>query len=640
MGDKNVIESGDEAEALRSFTNKLLRDLRALEMLLERKAFDTGIRRIGAEQECFLVDRAWRPAAAVLPIIERLKDPCFVTEVAQFNLEMNLEPLEFTGPCLRKMEERLLQLLTKARAAAHETGNEICLIGILPTARKGDLGLDNMTPNPRYFALNRAMTKLRGSDYEIRLKGIDEINVKHDSVMVEACNTSFQVHFQVDPDEFAKYYNLAQALAGPTLAAATNSLLLFGRRLWHETRIALFQQSVDTRASAHHMREVSPRVDFGRQWVKRSVVELFQEAVSRYRVLIAGPTDEDPIEIVESGKAPQLRALRLHNGTVYRWNRACYGISDNGKPHLRIENRVLPSGPTPVDEIANAAFWYGLMLGLGRQVDDVTKLMSFDDAKGNFFAAARNGLGAQLTWFDGQSIQARDLILEKLLPIAYEGLRGAKIDPADIERYLGVIQERVQAAQTGSRWALKSFAALAEKGTPGERLNAITAASVSRQWENTPVARWPLARIEEGGGWRNNYVKVEQFMNTDFVTVQETDGLDLAANLMVWERIRHVPVEDREHRLVGLVSYRALLRALAAGAAEGRQVGDIPVSEVMKRDPVCVTPETPSLKAIEILRKGDFGSLPVVKDGRLVGVITARNFLQIAAELLEQKLKE
>lgn len=635
MADKYDVDNEHAGEQLRGFTQKVLRDLRALELMLERGAFETGIRRIGAEQEVFLVDRQWRAAPAALRIIEKLGDPHYVTEVALFNLEMNLDPLVFEGTCLRALEEQLLHLLLRARSAAHELGNEIVLTGVLPTIRRSDLTLENMTPIPRYFALNKALTKLRGSDYEIRLKGVDEVLLRLESVMAESCNTSFQVHFQTAPAEFPKYYNLAQVVAAPVLAAATNSMLLFGRRLWHETRIALFQQSVDTRSASGDLRDVPPRVDFGRQWVRSSVTELFQEAIARYRVLIATESSEDPVAVVEAGGAPELKALRLHNGTIYRWNRACYGVA-NGKPHLRIEMRYLPSGPTPADEIGNAAFWYGLMLGLGAEVPDVTQRMSFDDAKGNFFAAARNGVAAQLTWFDGEQVGARELVLERLLPLARRGLASAGIDAADAERYLGIVEERVTSAQTGSRWQLKSYNALADKGTIGERLNAITAATVARQWQNLPVARWDAARIEEGGGWKNNYVKVEQSMSTDFVTVQEDDALELVANLMVWEKIRHVPVEDRDHKLVGLVSYRAILRAVAGG----KSPADIAVRDVMRRKPVCVTPETSTLKAIEILRRGDFGSLPVVDgDGRLVGMVVARNFMAIAAELLEEKLQ-
>lgn len=638
-GAKYDVDVEREGEQLRAFTNHVLRDLRALEVLLEKGAFETGVRRIGAEQECFLVDRNWRPAPSALRMIEALQDPHYVTEVGLFNLEMNLDPLAFEGTCLRRMEEQLLHLLLRARSAAQSMGNEIVLSGILPTIRKSDLGLDAMTPIPRYFAINKALRSLRGSDYEIRLKGVDELLFRHDSVMTESCCTSFQVHFQVGPEEFAKYYNLAQVLAAPVLAAATNSMLLLGRRLWHETRIALFQQSVDTRSASGSPRESSPRVDFGRQWVRKSVLELFQEAIARYRVLIATDCEEDAVASAERGEAPQLKALRLHNGTIYRWNRACYGVSPNGKPHLRIEMRILPSGPTPLDEMANAAFWYGLMLGLGRQVDDVTRHLSFDDAKGNFFAAARNGIAAQLTWLGGEQVQARDLVLERLLPIAREGLLGARIDPADVERYLGTIQERVHSAQTGSRWQLRSYNGMVAHGTPGECLNAVVAATVARQWENTPVARWEPARIEEGGGWENNYLKVEQFMSTDFVTVHEDDGLGLVANLMDWERIRHVAVEDRDHKLVGLVSYRALLRVLARAISEQRPVASLAVRDVMKREPVCVTPDASTLKAIEILRRGDFGALPVVDgEGKLVGMVHTRNFIGIAAHLLEEKL--
>ena len=638
MGDKGVVEAGNEAEQLRQFMRALLRDLRALERMLADGAFERGVRRIGAEQEVFLVDRDWRPAPSALKVLERLRDPHYTTEVALFNLEMNLDPLPLGGDCFARMERQLEDLLAGARAAAASLGHGVVLTGILPTVRKSDLGLENMTPIPRYAALNRAMTRLRGTDYEIRLKGADELLLRHDSVMVESCNASFQAHLQVEPGEFARLYNLAQVLAGPVLAGAVNSPLLFGRRLWSETRIALFQQSVDTRSAADGMRQTPPRVDFGRQWVRESVLELFQEGISRYRVLIASEPEEDPFETLARGAAPDLRALRLHNGTIYRWNRACYGVLD-GKPHLRIENRVLPSGPTPVDEIANAALWYGLMTALGEEGVDVTRKISFDDAKVNFVSAARLGLGAQLTWLDGEAVPAQTLLLERLLPMAAEGLRAAKVDEGDLRRLLGVIEERVRSGQTGARWLVRSLAGMGIHGTEGERLNALTAGIVERQDSGLPVARWEPARLEEGGGWRQNYLKVEQFMTTDLVTVHEADALDLVANLMVWERIRHVAVEDHQHRLLGVVSYRALLRVLARGTQE-RRGEPIPVSEVMKRDPWTVSPETSTLTAIEVMRRYSVGCLLVVKDDRLVGMVTASNLMGIAEELLEQKLRE
>lgn len=636
MGEANVIDAAGESERLRLFMKRLLLDLRALERMIDTGMIEEGVRRIGAEQELFLVDADARPAPVVVELLERLNDPHFVTEVARFNLEFNLDAQPFGGACLRNLERQTTELLEKTRAVGQEIGVRPVLLGILPTIRKSDLGLENMTPNPRYFALNRAMTALRGKNYEISIKGVDELMVQHDSVMVEACNSSFQLHWQVGAKEFARVYNVAQAVTGPVLAAATNSPLLFGKRLWHETRIAVFQQAVDTRGSHTHLRERSPRVDFGRAWVRESILEIHREDVARFRALLGIDGGEDPFEALARGEAPLLRALRLHNGTVYRWNRPCYGITD-GKPHLRIEARVIPSGPTPLDEVANAALWYGLMNALGAEGVDVRQRLSFDDAKMNFLSAARHGLAAQLTWFDGETLPAQQLLREKLIPMAREGLRAGRIDEGDIERYLGVLDARVTSGSTGSRWLLKSLQSMGTHGTHGERLSAVTQAVVRRQETGKSVVHWPLARLEEGGGWKSHYLRVEQFMTTDLTTVHPDEAVDLVANLMVWERLRYVPVEDDANRLVGLVSYRHLLRILAKGMAEGR-TAPMAVRDVMKEGVLTVAPETPTLDAIRLMREHRIGCLPVVKEGRLVGVLMERDFMDIAAELLEQNL--
>jgi len=636
MGTQQGLDTAADGEKLREFMQRLLQDIRALEKMIEEGMIEEGVRRIGAEQEMFLVDRELRPASAAMTMLERLSDPHFVTEVAQFNLECNLDAFPLGGDCLSRMETQLLGLMERAYAAGEGVGITPILTGILPTVRKSDLGLENMTPNPRYFALNNALTNLRGKAYEISIKGVDELMIQHDSVMVEACNASFQAHLQVGAREFAKMYNIAQAVTGPVLAAATNSPLFFGKRLWHETRIAVFQQAVDTRGSHSQLRERSPRVEFGRDWVRDSVLEIYREDVARHRVLLAVEGVTDPFEKLAAGGVPDLRALRLHNGTVYRWNRACYGISE-GKPHLRIELRVMPSGPTVVDEIANSALWWGLMQGLAAEVGDVTKRMSFDDAKLNFLSAARHGLAAQLQWFDGETLPAQALLRDKLIPLAREGLLASGVDQGDVDRYMGILDARVRSGTTGSRWILKSHFNLKDHGTAGERLNAITAAIVKRQRSNESIIHWPYARLDEAGGWKKNYLKVEQFMSTDLTTVHPEEALDLVANLMVWERIRYVPVEDAENRLVGLVSYRHLLRVIAKGLVEGRS-RPVPVSEVMQTHVLTVTPESPSLDAIRLMREQRIGCLPVVKDGRLVGVLTEAEFMDIAAELLEQNL--
>jgi CBS domain-containing protein len=616
----------------------LLDDVRALEMMIEEGHIEADVRRIGAEQEMFLVGPGYRPAPLVMEMIQALKDPHFTTELAQFNLETNMEPLSFGGRCLSEMEERLSALVGMAREAAARMNAEIALVGILPTLRKSDLGLENMAPVPRYFALNQAMNRLRGGAYEFQIKGIDELIVKHDSVMVESCNTSFQVHFQVGAKEFAKLYNIAQAVAGPVLAAATNSPLLFGRRLWRETRIALFQQAVDTRSSSHHLRERQPRVSFGRSWVRESVVELFQEDIARFKILIGGDLDEDPFAVLRQGKAPQLKALRLHNGTVYRWNRPCYGITE-GKPHLRIENRYIPSGPTIRDEVANGALWFGLVCALSREIGDVTRYLDFEQAKSNFIVAARNGLASGLMWLEGKEVSARDLLLEELIPLARAGLQTGGVAREDIDLYLGVLEERIRTKQTGSQWFHLSLAGMKGKGTEAERMSALTASLVRQQKEGKPVSEWKLATLDEAGGWKEHYTKVEQFMSTDLFTVQEDEPIDLVASLMDWEKIRHVPVEDHEHRLVGLVSYRSLIHLLAQGELWKRGA-PVPVSDVMKRDLITVSPETTTHEAILMMKERRIGSLPVVKDGRLIGIVTERDFMDIASELLEEKLKE
>jgi len=631
-------DAGDtDVESLREFTRKLLADLRALELMLAGGAIESGVRRIGAEQELFLVDRHFRPAPLAIEMIDKLADPHFTTEVARFNLEFNTDPVEFGGSCLRQLETQLDELLAKARRAAHQLDSEVVLIGILPTIDISDLTLVNMTPVPRYFALNEAMRRLRGKDWEFFIKGTDELIIRHDSVMVEACNTSFQVHYQVGAEEFAPLYNLTQAVAGPVLAAGANSPLLFGRRLWRETRIALFQQSVDHRAAGLHLREQVPRVSFGRRWVDESVLEIFQEDIARFKVLLAADIDEDSLAMLGRNEVPSLKALRLHNGTIYRWTRPCYGIT-GGKPHLRIENRILPSGPTLLDEMANAAFWFGLLAGMSRLYPDVRRVMEFEAAHENFVAAARLGLGAQFRWPGHKQVPADELILGELLPVAREGLLDRGIDAADSARYLDVLEERVRSGRTGAQWQLDSFVDLKGRGNRTERLAAITAAAIENQQNELPGHLWPMATLEQAGGWERHYARIEQFMTSDLFTVGPDQGLEMVANLMKWKRIRHVPVEDGEHRLLGIVSSSTLVAVIADRVAD-LGTRPIAVAEVMATDVVTVAPETSTLDAIALMRRYKVGSLPVVKDGRLVGIVTESDFLAIAGQLLEEELR-
>jgi CBS domain-containing protein/gamma-glutamylcysteine synthetase len=629
------VESDTGAQSRRAFMRAILADLRAFDRMLKENRFETGVRRIGAEQEMFLVDRSWTPARGALDMLAKLDDPHFTTELGLFQLEANADPQVFTGDGIARMEKQIDALVARARKVGHDLGILPVLAGILPTMRKADLGLDSMTPSPRYKALAKIMSELRGGAFEFSIKGLDELMIQHDSVMVEACNSSFQVHLQVEPSEFARMYNLSQLLAAPMVAISANSPILFGRRLWAETRIALFRQAVDTRSYNNHLRESEARVSFGTRWVKESVVEIFREDIARFRTLVGTDLNEDPMQTLERGGVPEFKALRLHNGTIYRWNRACYGVTD-GKPHLRIENRVMPAGPTVLDEMANGALWFGLMVEMGARSDlaDVSRRIEFDQAGANFYTAAREGLGAHFTWLDGEAISTQKLVLDRLLPIAEAGLRRQKIVEEDIKRYLGVIDARVRTGRSGASWALSSWNALKDKAPAGERANALVAATIQRQQTGRPVSEWERARLDEAESAGNNYLRVDQYMTTDLFTIHAEDPVEMAATLMSWERVRHLPVEDKDHRLVGLVTYRAVLRFLTQGGS----IHETPVSEIMKTEVATVGTETPTLEAIRLLRTRRIGCLPVIHEDRLVGIVTEEDFMTIASNLLEQRL--
>lgn len=619
----------------RGFTRALLADLRTLERMIREDRFETGVRRIGAEQELFLVDRGYRPAPVGPEVLDDLEGDEFTAEIGRFNLEINLPPLELEGDVFTRLEEAVRARVAEADAAAGNHGARVALTGILPTLAVSDLSLDNLTPRDRYRVLNETLTRMSGGSYRLQIQGADEIHSSHDSVMLEGCNTSFQVHLQVSPREFPRMYNAAQAVTAPVLAAAANSPLLFGRRLWAETRVALFQQSLDTRRTMPHLRELTPRVRFGESWVESSVLELYREDVARIPVLFGLEVTENSLAELNAGRVPELSALQLYNGTVYRWNRPCYGVH-GGRPHLRIECRALPSGPTVADEVANAAFWVGSVLGVAEERGDVSELLPFHHARANFRAAARHGLGAGFTWPEGRLVSAPELILEELLPLARRGLDLAGVADADVRRWLGLIRERVEVRGTGAQWLLRSLENLGTSGTETERMAALCAATVRRQESGEPGHEWELATMEDVGEWRAQYRRVEQVMTTDLFTVQEEEPLDLAASVMHWRRVRQIPVEDEGHRLVGVVSYDAVLEALAEAAAEGAGSPDVAVKEVMNRDPLTLSPETPTLEAIQRMRRAGVVSCPVLKDDRLVGILSVGDLAPIAERCLER----
>ena len=640
MGETKVKIVRDKKQ-MQNFVRQLLNDVQALEYMLDNDWFESGITRIGAEQEMCLVDKdTFKPANINMQVLEEMKEWEWVgTELAQFNLETNLTPLEFTRNCLSEMERENAEGLDKIRGVVKKFNAEVVLTGILPTLRKFDLDLSNLTPKPRYLALMESIKEhsLRGDEhFELRLDGIDELHIRHDSPLLEACNTSFQVHLQVAPKEFVKMYNIAQMLLAPMISIAANSPLVFGRRLWHETRIALFQQSLDTRTSHEHLRERSPRVSFGKDWLHESILEIYKEDIARFRVLLGDEIEENSLDLIAKNKVPKLRALLIHNSTVYRWNRPCYGISDNGKPHLRIECRVLPAGPSVVDSTANAAFWLGMMIGFADEYEDIRKIISFEDIRDNFDKAAKFGFDTKYTWFHDEKVSPRELILEKLLPIARKGLKIQNIDQADIDKYMGIIEARATRHMTGARWQLRAFTKLIKEVTIDEALTTITSAIVKNQWQQKPVHTWDLPNADMLLTYHPSKLKVEEFMQTDLFTVQRDDIIEFVAEMMDWRKIRYMPVEDAQGKLVGLVTSRLLLRHFAKNNQLPRKQ-QVLVKDIMIDKPKTIKPTATLIEGLRLMRESQIGCLPVVNDEKeLIGVITEMDFLRISLRLIEK----
>ncbi len=636
MGEQKVSIVKDEAQMQR-FVKYLLNDVQALDYMLENDWFENEVTRIGAEQEmCLIWDDTYKPATIAMEALEKMKNYDWVeTELASFNLEINLSPRELKAKCLSLLESENSKNLENIRAKLKTMNANLVLTGILPTLHKFHLGMHNLTPKVRYKALMEAInSQLIGSTYELRLNGIDELLLQHDSPLLEACNTSFQVHLQVAPKDFVKMYNIAQTLTGPVIAIAANSPIVFGRRLWHESRIAMFQQSVDTRTTHDHMRERSPRVNFGNNWLKDSILDIYREDIARFRVLLSGDVEEDAIDLVHKGKVPKLRALQVHNSTVYRWNRPCYGISENGKPHLRIENRVIPSGPTVMDEVANAALWIGAMMAMGDRFDDITQHISFEDVRDNFSKAARFGIDSKFTWFKDKKINARDLVLKELLPMAKEGLLKNKVDKNDIDKYLGLIEERAKSHMNGARWQLRAYTKLIKETNRDEALCALTAAIVKNQVAGIPVHKWKLPELNILKEYKPSQIYVEEFMETDLITVQKDDIIELVAEMMDWRKIRYTPVEDTKGQLVGLVSSRLILRHLIR---DPKLKGKMKmVKDIMIKNPLTISPDATIIEAMTKMRENKIGSLPVVKNGELIGIITEVDFLKISGRLIER----
>jgi len=466
--------------------------LDAFARMLAESRFDGDRSSIGLEVELNLTDGEGAPAMLNAQVLERIADADFQTELAQFNVEINVAPRKLTGDVLGGLETAIRATLNRAEERSRTAGAHMVLIGILPTVDADHLCADTLSANPRYRLLNEQIFAARGEDLHIDITGPERLDAYADTIAPEAACTSVQLHQQVDPEDFARHWNAAQAIAGVQLAVAANSPYFYGRDLWRETRIALFEQATDTRPEELKAQGVRPRVWFGERWVT-SVFDLFEENVRYFSALLPECGGEDPFDALERGETPKLSELRLHNGTVYRWNRPIYDNS-GGVPHLRVENRILPAGPTVADILANAAFYYGLVRMLADDERPVWSKMSFSAAEESFHAAARDGIDARVYWPGVGEVPAAELVLRRLLPLAHEGLDRFGVDPGDRDRLLGIVEARCVSGRNGATWQRATVARLEERGAGRpQALREMTVRYRELMHSNLPVHAWPDA---------------------------------------------------------------------------------------------------------------------------------------------------
>src|SRR3954464_9795327 len=491
MGDE-VADTTFSRENRQRYRDKVKLCLDVFERMLAESRFDPDRRSIGLEIELNLTEETADPALANQHVLELIADDDFQTELAQFNIEINIPPRKLEGKVFSELEATVRRDLNHAEEQAQQAHARMMIIGILPTLTEDLLNGSALSANPRYKLLNEQIFAARGEDLSINITGVERLAILADTIAPEAACTSVQLHQLVDPSRFGAHWNAAQAIAGVQLAVGANSPFFFGRELWRETRIALFEQTTDTRPEELKAQGVRPRVWFGERWIT-SIFDLFEENVRYFPSLLPVCDAEDPVEILARGDIPQLAELKLHNGTIYRWNRPVYDVV-RGRPHVRVENRVLPSGPTVVDVLANAAFYYGLVRTLADEDRPIWSQMTFSAAEENFHAGARDGIDARVYWPGLGEVPAVELVLRRLLPMAYRGLDRWGIDPADRDRLLGIIERRCVTHRNGATWQAAEFHRLYEEQQlhRAHPLREMTLRYREHMHSNVPVHDWPV----------------------------------------------------------------------------------------------------------------------------------------------------
>src|SRR3954447_7102092 len=487
MGEE-VDEQAFTREDRTKYRAKVHACLDVLARMLAQSRFDAESPATGLEIELNLVDDHEEPAMCNMEVLEALGDPDFQTELGKFNLEINVAPKRLPEHGVTGFIDGVRNSLNAAEAAANDVGAHLVMIGILPTLAEKHLDREVLSANPRYQLLSDEILAARGEDIVLDIAGPERLRVTADSIAPEAACTSTQLHVQVSPENFASYWNASQVIASIQLAVGANSPYLLGKELWRETRIALFEQATDTRYEELKAQGVRPRVWFGERWIN-SIFDLFEENVRYFPALLPVTTDEDPQAVIEAGGTPRLDELRLHNGTIYRWNRPVYAVVD-GVPHVRVENRVLPAGPTVVDTIANAAFYFGLVRALAEQDRPVWSQAGFAAAEDNFHPAARDGIDAQVYWPGAGQVPATELVLRRLLPLAAAGLESWGVPDEDAGLLLDVIEQRCLTGRNAASWYSDQVHARSGAADRREVVRQVLCDYRTLMHENLPVHSW------------------------------------------------------------------------------------------------------------------------------------------------------
>jgi hypothetical protein len=458
---------------------KVRRCLDVLERMLAENQFDFEDPLTGMEIELNLVDDDGAPTMRNAEVLALIDDPAFQTELGQFNLEINIPPRSLRADAMVRLETDVRSQLNAAQAKARGAGAGLVMVGILPTLLSEHVTAEALTQGPRYALLDQQILAARGEDLHLSIEGVEaaeDLDTYTDTIMPEAACTSVQLHVQVSPEAFAAHWNAAQVLAGVQVALGANSPYFLGKELWRESRIAVFTQATDTRSVELKAQGVRPRVWFGERYVT-SVFDLFEENLRYFPALLPVLDEEDPVAVHDAGGTPSLAELRLHNGTVYRWNRPVYDVVE-GRPHLRVENRVLPAGPTVVDVLANAAFYYGTL-----------RMLAEGDRP---IWSATRGIDAQVFWPGYGEVPVTELVLRRLLPLAYEGLERWGVDAPVRDRLLGVVERRCTSGRNGASWQAERVHALEKSGLGRlEALRRMTHEYAELMHDNVPVHAWP-----------------------------------------------------------------------------------------------------------------------------------------------------